>query len=248
MGTRRRWTPVSGRELALALDTATRHPTLALVGADGAVIDQRQWLSEHRHGEQLLQRVEDLLSAAGAIPGDLDAVIVGLGPGSFTGLRIGLATAKTISYTLDIPILGIPTTHALALAALAGEAGRNEFAVTLPAGAADRYVHRLLVQEGSVSESGPPVLAVPGPGFDEAVGDALVIAIDLDGADDISDDAAERGETALAGLAQAMASLGTSALDTGRADDVERLVPAYVALPRGIAKAVAEMTWSPDLR
>lgn len=239
---------MSDRELILALDTATRHPTLALVGADGAVINQRQWPSEHRHGEQLLQQLDELLSETKARPRDLDGVIVGIGPGSFTGLRIGLATAKTIVYSLDIPIVGISTTHALALAALAGEAGRHEFAVTLPAGAADRYVHRLLVEEGSVSESGPPALAVPGPGFDEAVGEALVIAIDLDDAEDMSDDAVERGEAALAGLGQALASLGTSALESGRADDVARLVPAYVALPRGIAKAVAEMTWSPDLR
>ena len=239
---------MSDRDLILALDTATRHPTLVLVRVDGEVIDQRQWPSEHRHGEQLLQRLDELLSEAKAKPQDLGGVVVGIGPGSFTGLRIGLATAKTIAYSLDVPIVGISTTHALAVAALAGEAGRHEFAVTLPAGAADRYVHSLSVEDGSVIESGPPVLAVPGPGFEEAVGEALLVALDLDDAEDISDDAAERGGDALAGLGRALASLGSSALASGRADDVARLVPAYVAFPRGIAEAAAEMAWSPDLR
>lgn len=236
------------RNIVLALDTATRHPTLALADADGAIIGQCQWPSEHRHGEQLLQHLDELLSEGKATPLDLDGLIVGIGPGSFTGLRIGLAMAKTIAYSLGVPIVGVSTTHALALAAHGGEAGRRELAVALPAGAADRYVHRLVVEDSSVRESGPPQLVVPGRAFDEAVGEAPLVAIDLDAADDISDDAVERGEAALAGLGRALADLGRPALESGNTDDVARLVPAYVALPRGIAKAAAEMTWSPDLR
>jgi len=236
------------RNMVLALDTATRHPTLALVDAEGEVIGERQWQSEHRHGEQLLEQLDELLAHAKAKPRDLDGLIVGIGPGSFTGLRIGLATAKTIAYSLGVPIVGVLTTHALALAAHGGEARRREFAVTLPAGAADRYVHRLVVEDSSVRESGPPQLVVPGRAFDEAVGEAPLVAIDLDAADDISDEAVERGEATLGGLGRALATLGMSALESGKTDDVERLVPAYVALPRGIAKAAAEMMWSPDLR
>ena len=234
--------------LILALDTATRHPTLALVGADEAVVGERQWQSEHRHGEQLLQRLDELLAAAGAIPSDLSGVIVAIGPGSFTGLRIGLATAKTIAYSLAIPIVGVSTTHALALAAVGGDIARRDVAVTLPAGAADRYVDRMIVEAEAVLDPEPAQLVAGGGAFAEAVRDAELIAIDLEAAEDISDEAIERGQAALAGLAQALARLGTEALAAGRSDDVARLVPAYVALPRGIAKAAAEMKWSPDLR
>ena len=239
---------MSGRSLILALDTATRTPTLALVGADGDVIDERQWQSEHRHGEQLLQRLDDLLSAAGARPTELTGVIVGVGPGSFTGLRIGLATAKTIAYSLEIPIVGVSTTEALALAAVWGDGARHEVAVTLPAGAADRYVDRMIIEGESVRDPEPAQLVAGGVAFAEAVGDAELVALDLEGAEDISDEAIERGQAALAGLGQALARLGTQALAAGRSDEVARLVPAYVALPRGIAKAAAEMSWSPDLR
>ncbi|MGI8928172.1 MAG: tRNA (adenosine(37)-N6)-threonylcarbamoyltransferase complex dimerization subunit type 1 TsaB [Candidatus Limnocylindrales bacterium] len=239
---------MSGRSLILALDTATRTPTLALVGGDGDVVGERQWRSEHRHGEQLLQRLDELLSAANATPSDLTGIIVGVGPGSFTGLRIGLATVKTIAYTLEIPVVGVSTTQALALAAVWGDGVRREVAVTLPAGAADRYVDRMVIEDGSVLDPEPAQLVAGEAAFAEAVGDAELIAVDVEGADDISDDAIERGQAALAGLGRALALLGTKALAAGRSGDVARLVPAYVALPRGITQAAAEMTWSPDLR
>lgn len=239
---------MSARVLMLALDTATRTPTLALVGAHGDVVDERQWQSEHRHGEQLLARLDDLLSSAGATPSELTAVTVGIGPGSFTGLRIGLATAKTIANSLGVPIVGVSTTQALALAAVWGDCARHEVALTLPAGATDRYVDRMIIEGETVVDPEPAQLVAGAAAFAEAVRDAELIAVDLSGAEDISDDAVERGGAALAGLGRALARLGTQALAAGRGDDVARLVPAYVALPRGIAKAAAEMTWSPDLR
>ena len=240
---------MSDRTYVLALDTATRHPALALIGPDDDLVAERQWESRHRHGEQLLEELDLLLAAVGTGAPDLRGVIVGIGPGSFTGLRIGLATAKTIAYSVDRPVVGISTTRALALAANAEEGGGAMFAVTLPAGATDRYVHRLTVDAGqNVREEAAPQLVVPGAAFEEATRDALVLAVDLDGAHDVSDEAMARGELALLGLARALAMLGTAALANGQSDDVARLVPAYVALPRGIAQAAAEMTWSPDLR
>ncbi|MEX2547086.1 MAG: tRNA (adenosine(37)-N6)-threonylcarbamoyltransferase complex dimerization subunit type 1 TsaB [Chloroflexota bacterium] len=239
---------MTDRGLLLVLDTATRTPTLALVDPDGGVIAERQWQSEHRHGEQLLQRLDELLSEIGAEPRDLNGVICGIGPGSFTGLRIGLATAKTIAYSLDAPIVGVSTTRALGLAAVWGDGARHEICVVLPAGAADRYVDRMIIEGELVDDADPPQLVAGDGAFAEAVRDAELIAVDLAGAEDIPDDAIERGEQAVGGLARALGRLGVAALAERKTDDIPRLVPAYVALPRGIAKAVAEMTWSPDLR
>jgi len=239
---------VADRTLALAIDTATRHPTLALFDGTGKLGGVRQWTSQHRHGEELLQRLDELLGAANAKPGDLHALVVGLGPGSFTGLRIGLATAKTIAYSLKVPVVGVSTTEALALAAPEGDGREVDYAVTLPAGATDRYIHRVAIGNGNVLRSDEPQLVVPGSAFEQACADSFVVAVDLDGAEDLNDEAIARGKVALSGLAFALAKMGTKALDEGRSDDIERLVPAYVALPRGIARAAAEMTWSPDLR
>ena len=169
---------MSDRRLALALDTATRHPTLALFDGAGALGGVRQWTSQHRHGEELLQKLDELLAEANAQPSDLDALVVGLGPGSFTGLRIGLATAKTIAYSRNAPIVGVSTTEALALAAPEGDGREVDYAVTLPAGATDRYVHRVSVSNGVVVRSDEPRLVVPGPSFEEACADAFVVAVD----------------------------------------------------------------------
>ena len=234
--------------MKLIIDTATRTPILALADDEGGIDHQRRWQSEHRHGEQLLEKLDEMLKAADATPREIDGVICGLGPGSFTGLRIGLATAKVIAYTLKVPIVGVSTTEALGLAAVARDGLSDAVAVTLPAGAVDRYVHRLQVHGESVYAEAPPQLVVPGAGFYDAVGDAFLVAVDLAGSSDLTDGAIERGESALEGLARAMTQMGLAKLNEGKQDDVALLTPAYVALPRGIAQAAVDMAWSPDLR
>jgi tRNA threonylcarbamoyladenosine biosynthesis protein TsaB len=232
--------------LLLALDTATRTPVLALAGMDGGVLAERRWESRHRHGEQLLEELSALLAQVERTPRDIDGVAVGVGPGSFTGLRIGLATAKVLAHSLNAPLIGVSTTRALALAA--GERGETgEVAVTLPAGVADRYVHRFSVADGMANELRPPALIATADAFAEAVSSARVVAVDLK-ADDVDDEARSRGRRAVEGLATALAREGAAALAAGRNDDSATLVPAYVALPRGIAQAAEEMQWSPDLR
>ena len=222
--------------MILVLDTSTRTPVVALSETDGTLKGERRWTSHHRHGEELLQQLDELLTEVGATRGDLTAVVVGTGPGSFTGLRIGLATAKTIAYALNIPIVGLSSTLAIAMA---GADADGEVVVTLPAGASDRYIHRIKVAGSDATEKQAPKL----------VADANVgvedVAVDMEG---VPARARERGEKGVANLAGALARLGAERLASGQSDDVAQLVPAYVALPRGIAKAAAEMEWSPDLR
>jgi len=210
--------------MILVLDTATRTPVVAVAAADGTVMAERHWQSRHRHGEELLGRIEEALAEIGAGRRDLTGVVVGTGPGSFTGLRIGLATAKTIAYALGIPIVGVSSTRALALAAASADASRTELAIALPAGAADRYVHRFRISGGLPVELGQPQLVASPPKSDEIDGERVPW------------------------VATALAHLGSAALRAGQPDNPATLVPAYVALPRGLAAAAAEMTWSPDLR
>jgi tRNA threonylcarbamoyladenosine biosynthesis protein TsaB len=218
----------------LIIDTATRTPIVALADSDGRVLAEERWQSQHRHGEELLARIDQLLGSRGTSRGDLAGVIVGTGPGSFTGLRIGLATAKTIAYALGIPIIGVPTTVALASAYDTQDPnGESDVMVTLPAGAVDRYVHRV-----GAEGSDPEIVADA-----EIAADA--IAIDIEQA---PEQAKLRGQAALDGLAASLAALGANKLGSSATDDIETLVPTYVALPRGIARAAAEMEWSPDLR
>ncbi|HVM29673.1 MAG TPA: tRNA (adenosine(37)-N6)-threonylcarbamoyltransferase complex dimerization subunit type 1 TsaB [Candidatus Limnocylindrales bacterium] len=223
----------------LVIDTATRRAVVALADGDGALVGTRTWDSPHRHGEHLLTQLDSLLAEAGLSPDRIELVAVGAGPGSFTGLRIGLATAMVIAYTVGCPIIGLSTTAALARAALA----EGSLAVVLPAGAADRYVARY--QSGR--ELAPPRLAQSTQV--QAVlehGDA-VAAVDL-ADDELGRSAAALGRQAQEGMAAALATMSAEALAAGRADELAALVPSYVALPRGVAAGEPEMAWSPDLR
>jgi len=96
--------------LLLAFDTATDVATSALVD-DGRVLGERISLAR-----TVLEDVDALLRDAHATPADLDALVVGIGPGSFTSTRIGLALAQGLALALDLPVAGISTLDALATA------------------------------------------------------------------------------------------------------------------------------------
>jgi tRNA threonylcarbamoyl adenosine modification protein YeaZ len=227
----------------LVLDTATQIPVVALAEGEGRVVASRAWASRQQHGEQLLERLDELLAEVGAAPAVIGGVIVGRGPGSFTGLRIGLATAKVLAHSLSVPLVGVSTTRALAQAA----AVHGEVAVSLPAGVADLYVHRFRLDADGANERAAAGLVAGADAFADAVAGATLIAVDL-APERVGEEAVLKGQRALDGLATALAKLGAVALAAGESDDVAMLVPAYVALPRGIARTAAEMQWSPDLR
>ena len=94
--------------LILAFDTATDAATCALVW-DGEVLGERV-----SRPVSLLEDVDALLRRAGAREGALNGIAVGTGPGSFTGLRMGLATARSLAFALDLPVAGVSTLAALA--------------------------------------------------------------------------------------------------------------------------------------
>jgi tRNA threonylcarbamoyladenosine biosynthesis protein TsaB len=97
--------------LILAFDTATDVATSALV-LDEEVLGERV-----SRAVTLLEDVDALLRQAGAHTGDIEALAVGIGPGSFTGVRLGLATARGLALTLGIPVAGVSTLDALAAGA-----------------------------------------------------------------------------------------------------------------------------------
>jgi tRNA threonylcarbamoyl adenosine modification protein YeaZ len=97
--------------LVLAFDTATETATSALV-SDGEVLGERV-----SRAVTLLEDVDALLRQGGARPRDLDALAVGIGPGSFTGVRVGLSTARSLAFALGVPVAGVSTLDALAAGA-----------------------------------------------------------------------------------------------------------------------------------
>ena len=103
--------------MLLAFDTATPTVTVALHDGDDVVVELASEQAM-RHGEQLAPLIDRALTEAGIVRQDLTAVAVGVGPGPFTGLRVGLVTARTLGYVLDIPVYGVCTLDVLAVEAV----------------------------------------------------------------------------------------------------------------------------------
>jgi len=117
--------------LLLAFDTATPAVTVAL--HDGSsVVAHETAVDARRHGELLVPSIARVLDKAGARPADLTAIAVGTGPGPYTGLRVGLVTARVLASALSVPVDGICTLDIIAAEA-SREAAGLEFVVATDA-------------------------------------------------------------------------------------------------------------------
>jgi tRNA threonylcarbamoyladenosine biosynthesis protein TsaB len=103
----------------LAFDTATPYVTVALHDGEDVVAERRSE-QRMRHGEQLAPLIEAVMADAGIVRQDLTAIAVGVGPGPFTGLRVGLVTARTLAFVLEIPVYGVCSLDVVAIEAAQG--------------------------------------------------------------------------------------------------------------------------------
>lgn len=154
-----KWGLLGGRVagVLLAFDTATPFVSVALHdGTDvlaEAVSDQAM-----RHGEQLAPLIERVLAEAGAVRQDLTAIGVGVGPGPFTGLRVGLVTARTLGYVLEIPVHGVCSLDVLAVEAVDTGAVTGDFVVATDARRKEVY---LASYDGSGRRRAGPEVLLP---------------------------------------------------------------------------------------
>ena len=159
--------------MLLAFDTATPQVSVALYDETDVVAEL---VSERpmKHGEQLAPLIDRVLDAASAERLDITAIAVGAGPGPFTGLRVGLVTARTLGYALEVPVYAVSTLDVLAVEAVATGAVSGPFTVATDARRKEVYL-------ATYSETGerltgpvvdkPAVLATDGP----VVGEGAVL-------------------------------------------------------------------------
>jgi len=165
--------------LLLAIDTATPATTVALV-RDGVVLAERSHVDARRHGELLAPLVSAALGDAGLRMRDVESVAVGIGPGAYTGLRVGLVSARSMADALGVPVHGVVTLDALAFASeLAGplvvvtDARRREVFVACYADSTTRTSGPEVTSPDVAVErvAGRPVVGAGGTPFADRFGD-----------------------------------------------------------------------------
>ena len=99
---------------AIALETSARSGSVALVNDDGTVLAEQQSPQDLKHAAALISILDNLTKRHAWSPRDIREIYVSAGPGSFTGLRVGITAAKTLALALDARIVAVPTTDVLA--------------------------------------------------------------------------------------------------------------------------------------
>jgi tRNA threonylcarbamoyladenosine biosynthesis protein TsaB len=223
--------------MLLAIDTSADRAGLALF--DGERLWECAWPAGRAQTTQVPPRIAALLAEAGLTTADLGGVVVAIGPGTFTGLRVGLSLGKGLSMAHGIPIVGVPTLEATALPWIA--AGRAVVAV-LPAGRGRLVWQRFspqVVGGGPVNGTPDELLAALGDAPVDAVVGELPEALREALATAPVPVLAEPGLTSRIG---AVALLGHRRLAAGETDDLAALEPVYVHGTPKVSRPVRDAT------
>jgi tRNA threonylcarbamoyladenosine biosynthesis protein TsaB len=162
----------------LAIDTSSFTGSVAFVDA-GVVVGEVIARVRASHSEALLPIVDEVLRRAGATLAEVGLLAVGIGPGSFTGVRIGMATAKGLRLATGLPLVGVPSLDALAAAAVGArgplaavlDARRDEVFLSVAQATAAGREPLLAPTHGSPEAMGAAARAAAGPGELLAIGD-----------------------------------------------------------------------------
>ena len=143
--------------LLLAIDTSTTAISVALHDGDGVVAEVAT-LDARAHAEHLAPNISSALAEAGAVPADVTDVVVGLGPGPFTGLRVGIVSGRTFGFALGLPVRGICSLDALAHEAwLAGH--RGGLLVATDARRKEVYAAEFVLDDSGLTRMAGPVVS-----------------------------------------------------------------------------------------
>ena len=224
----------------LAIDTASSVSSVA-VASEGKLQAEVTVEAGRTHSETLLSHIEGALSFAGVERSALTGVAVSIGPGSFTGLRIGLATAKAIAYGLGIPLVGVSTLAALALAVPVSDV---HTLALMDAQKGNAYAGLYEWRDGSLHEVRPVRVAPLAEAIAEAADRGKPVLLTGELAvkkrarlGNLPDNVTLAPAHLLTARASHVAWLGIARLAAGERDDLMTLEPFY------IRRSEAEVLW-----
>jgi tRNA threonylcarbamoyladenosine biosynthesis protein TsaB len=220
--------------MLLAIDTATRFAGLALYDpARGQILAEESWYSVDSHTVELMPRLVRMVGQHDFEPGDLAGLVVSLGPGSYTGLRIGLSVAKGLAFSLDLPLAGIPT---LDVVAEPHKEQRLPVCALLQAGRRRFCAGHYALYRGRWRRRGPYQLTTLNKVCDQ-VAEPTLFCGEIGAAEAeqlrqrLGADAALATPAASLRRAGYLAELGWQRLARGDADDAGQLSPIYLKQP-----------------
>jgi tRNA threonylcarbamoyladenosine biosynthesis protein TsaB len=206
--------------MIVAIESASTDLSVAVAARDGSILRLDGWSAGPRQSHELLPRLLSALELAGGSLADVTAIGIGTGPGSFTGLRVGMSVAKGLAFALKRPILGVPSLPAWLFAEPEADAA------VARAGARDAYL--LLRGETKAQIVDRDQLAM--------ASGRLVAPAELVAAFELRD---AIGPLRAASAVAAEVAARLNADPAG--DDLDRLEPMYLRAPRGIGPARAEV-------
>ncbi len=212
-----------------ALDTATQSCSVAIVD-DGSLIAEMTVVNRQTHSRHLMSFTDTILNTVNLKAADMDGFAVSIGPGSFTGLRIGISTIKGLAFSLNKPVVGISS-----LEALAWQIAHSGFLICplLDARKKEVYTCRYRFDNNELNKQGSEIVASPA----EAVRDIQEPSIFVGNAvnlyrDHITDTLGNLAHYAAHGQhtlrASSIAWLSAGKFSEEQTDDVSMLIPQYV--------------------
>ena len=220
----------SGR--VLAIETASRTGSVSLF-EKGVEVKSLCGDAQSSHSVTLISLIDRVLTAAGTTVAELDGIVCATGPGSFTGMRIGLATVKGLSASLNLPSVGVPTLHAVAL-----KAGPSDCTLALlPAGRGEYFAQLLKVgQENRVLELSRAIHVRPDDLFSQlSEQDKLLVSYcDLEGEmrsavdHSVFNHPSWQVSSISGALSTSVGKLGLVAIEEGRTVSADELGALYV--------------------
>jgi len=207
--------------MIVAIESASTDPSVAVTADDGEPMAVDGWSGGPGQGREIMPRLLAAVERAGRLLREASAVAVGIGPGSFTGLRVGMSLAKGIAFGLEVPIVGIPSL-------VAWLAAEPDARVALArAGAHEAFV----LVRGS-----PNPAVVHEDGLPDAVRSEPVVAP----AELAAALALAEGRPPVRAAASVAALAAERLAAEGLGDDLRTLEPAYLRMPRGIREQPGE--------
>jgi tRNA threonylcarbamoyladenosine biosynthesis protein TsaB len=225
--------------LTLAIDTATAQVGVAF-GRDGRVVGEVRIDGARRHAEELAPAIEYLRKETGIGLGDLACVAVGIGPGLYTGLRVGVTTARTLAQVLDVPVVGIPS---LDLVAYPWRTTHRRLVAVIDARRKEVFVARYWPVPGGLQRDGEYTVEAPDAVAAELVASGSESLLVGDGASAYAEAFAGLDRVALAGPAASAPSVAALVeLATARFER-EEFCRADEVIPLYLRRSDAEIAW-----